>query len=240
MIIMLMPMTRKRRLTVMMKWSREESQVFNPTGNCRGLNGRFCLCLRLCLYICLCVHHVHVKASPWVKTISIQPAFSVFISIIIDWHCVTLWLSWAGNREWEIMYSNRREIMSSYGAISKWPSGKWLPRSQKWMKKNSDKSHSSIGMFPHRFGCFLPSVIHLASEKLILPIFSMLRGVAVSVCFPEVRNRKQTESGLGGCACSNKAWLHGSTRLPIPFFCPSWSPSALPLLLRSVSREVHV
>ena len=59
----------------------------------RGLNGRFCLCLRLCLYICLCVHHVHVKASPWVKTISIQPAFSVFISIIIDWHCVTLWLS---------------------------------------------------------------------------------------------------------------------------------------------------
>ena len=64
------------------------------------------------------------------------------------------------------------------------------------MKKNSDKSHSSIGMFPHRFGCFLPSVTHLASEKLILPNFSMLRGVAVSVCFPEVRNRKQTESGL--------------------------------------------
>ena len=64
------------------------------------------------------------------------------------------------------------------------------------MKKNSDKSHSSIGMFPHRFGRFLPSVTHLASEKLILPNFSMLRGVAVSVCFPEVRNRKQTESGL--------------------------------------------
>ena len=63
-------------------------------------------------------------------------------------------------------------------------------------EKNSDKSHSSIGMFPHRFGRFLPSVTHLASEKLILPNFSMLRGVAVSVCFPEVRNRKQTESGL--------------------------------------------
>ena len=154
MIIMLMMMTSKRRLTVMMKWSREESQVFNPTGNCRGLNGRFCLCLRLCLYICLCVHHVHVKASPWVKTISIQPAFSVFISIIIDWHCVTLWLSWAGNREWEIMYSNRREIMSSYGAISKWPSGKWLPRSQKWMKKNSDKFHSPSDMLFRRFGGF--------------------------------------------------------------------------------------
>ena len=107
-----------------------------------------------CLYICLCVHHVHVKASPWVKTISIQPAFSVFISIIIDWHCVTLWLSWAGNREWEIMYSNRREIMSSYGAISKWPSGKWLPRPQKWMKKNSDKFHSPSDMLFRRFGGF--------------------------------------------------------------------------------------
>ena len=45
-------------------------------------------------------------------------------------------------------------------------------------------------------GVFLPLVIHLPSEKLILPNFSMLRGVAVSVCFPEVRNRKQTESGL--------------------------------------------
>ena len=149
-----MMMTRKRRLTVMMKWSREELQVFNPTGNCRGLNGRFCLCLRLCLYICLCVHHVHVKASPWVKTISIQPAFSVFISIIIAWHCWTLWLSWAGNREWEIMYSNRREIMSSYGAISKWPSGKWLPRPQKWMKKNSDKFSWDLGIWCHRLGRF--------------------------------------------------------------------------------------
>ena len=50
------------------------------------------------------------------------------------------------------------------------------------MKKNSDKSHSSIGMFPHRFGCFLPSVTHLASEKSILPNFSMLRGVAILDC----------------------------------------------------------
>ena len=49
------------------------------------------------------------------------------------------------------------------------------------MKKNSDKSHSSIGMFPHRFGRFLPSVTHLASENLILPNFSMLRGVAVGL-----------------------------------------------------------
>ena len=44
--------------------------------------------------------------------------------------------------------------MSSYGAISKWPSGKWLPRSQKWMKKNSDKFHSPSDMLLRRFGGF--------------------------------------------------------------------------------------
>ena len=42
-------------------------------------------------------------------------------------------------------------------------------------------------------GVFLPLVIHLPSEKSILPKFSSLRGVAVSVSFP----RKETECGLG-------------------------------------------
>ena len=41
-------------------------------------------------------------------------------------------------------------------------------------------------------GVFLPLVIHLPSEKSILPKFSSLRGVAVSVSFP----RKETECGL--------------------------------------------
>ena len=36
----------------------------------------------------------------------------------------------------------------------------------------------------------------LPSEKSILPYFSVPRGVAISVPFPEVRNRKGTESGL--------------------------------------------
>ena len=39
---------------------------------------------------------------------------------------------------------------------------------------------------------------HLPSEKLILPYFSSLSMVAVSVPFPEVGNRKGTESGLVG------------------------------------------
>ena len=37
---------------------------------------------------------------------------------------------------------------------------------------------------------------HLPSEKSILPFFSGPRGVAISVPFPEVRNRKGAESGL--------------------------------------------
>ena len=41
-----------------------------------------------------------------------------------------------------------------------------------------------------------PMEVHLPSEKLVLPYFSSPRGVATSVPFPEVRNRKGTESGL--------------------------------------------
>ena len=46
-------------------------------------------------------------------------------------------------------------------------------------------------------GAFCPMVVHLPSEKSILPYFSGPRGVAISVPFPEVRNRKGAESGLG-------------------------------------------
>ena len=41
-----------------------------------------------------------------------------------------------------------------------------------------------------------PMGVHLPSEKLVLPYFSSPRGVATSVPFPEVRNRKGTESSL--------------------------------------------
>ena len=60
------------------------------------------------------------------------------------------------------------------------------------MKKNSDKFSWDLGIWCHRLGFFLPLVIHLSSEKSILPKFSSLRGVAVSVSFP----RKETECGL--------------------------------------------
>ena len=46
-------------------------------------------------------------------------------------------------------------------------------------------------------GAFWYLGTHLPSEKSILPYFSSLSMVAISVSFPEVRNRKETESGLG-------------------------------------------
>ena len=91
-----------------------------------------------------------------------------------------------------------------FSATKKLPWRKWLPRPQKWMEKNSDKSHGSTGMFPHRFGRFLPQVGHLPSEKSILLDFSSSRVVAISVPFPEVQNRKGAESGLGGVG--SNAW----------------------------------
>ena len=47
-------------------------------------------------------------------------------------------------------------------------------------------------------GAFCPMVVHLPSEKSILPYFSGPRGVAILVPFPEVRNRKGAENGVAG------------------------------------------
>ena len=46
-------------------------------------------------------------------------------------------------------------------------------------------------------GAFWSLQAHLPSVKSILPYFSSPSMVAISVSFPEVRNRKDTESGLG-------------------------------------------
>ena len=49
---------------------------------------------------------------------------------------------------------------------------------------------------PIDFGVFWIISDWLPGEKLILLYFSMSRGVAESVPFPEVQNRKGAESGL--------------------------------------------
>ena len=56
------------------------------------------------------------------------------------------------------------------------------PTATKVNGKNSDKSHGSTGMFPHRLGVFLPLVGHLPSENSILSNFSSPRGVAILGC----------------------------------------------------------
>ena len=55
---------------------------------------------------------------------------------------------------------------------------KVAPTATKLNEKNSDKSHGSTDMFPHRFERFLLLVDHIPSEKLILLDFSSSRAVA--------------------------------------------------------------
>ena len=46
------------------------------------------------------------------------------------------------------------------------------------------------------FSAFWSVEVHFHNENLILPYFSSLSMVAISVPFPEARNREGTESGL--------------------------------------------
>ena len=63
-------------------------------------------------------------------------------------------------------------------------------------KKVVASSNDSLACALIDLGAFWSVVAQLPSEKLILPYFSSLSMVAVSVPFPEVRSRKGTESGL--------------------------------------------
>ena len=64
------------------------------------------------------------------------------------------------------------------------------------VKKFQPTSTSSLACVLTNLDAFCPMEVHLPGEKSILPYFSSPRGVAISVPFPEVRNRKGTESGL--------------------------------------------
>ena len=63
-------------------------------------------------------------------------------------------------------------------------------------KKVVTGSNDSLACALIDLGAFGSMGVHLPSEKPILPYFSSLSMVAVSVPFPEVRSRKGTESGL--------------------------------------------
>ena len=89
-------------------------------------------------------------------------------------------------------------------------------------KKILTSSTCSLACLSTNLGAFCPMVVHLPSEKSILPYFSGPRGVAISVPFPEVRNRKGAESGL---LCSTKAHIAPTVNLVAqirpakPLFC---------------------
>ena len=75
-----------------------------------------------------------------------------------------------------------------------WKSDSWGLDSER--KKVLASSPGALACTLMDLGVFGSVGTHFPSEKLILPYFSSLSMVAVSVPFPEVRNRKGTESGL--------------------------------------------
>ena len=81
-------------------------------------------------------------------------------------------------------------------------------------KKILTSSTCSLACLSSNLGAFCPMVVHLPSEKSILPYFSGPRGVAISVPFPEVRSWKGTESGL----------LHGIQMWNVLQLAINWNP----------------
>ena len=75
-----------------------------------------------------------------------------------------------------------------------WESDSWGLDSER--KKVLASSPGALACTLMDLGVFGSVGTHFPSEKLILPYFSSPSMVAVSVPFPEVRNRKGTESGL--------------------------------------------
>ena len=63
-------------------------------------------------------------------------------------------------------------------------------------KKISTSSQPPLACVLLLLAVFWCHLVNFPSVKLILPYFSSLSMVAISVSFPEVRNRKETESGL--------------------------------------------
>ena len=68
-------------------------------------------------------------------------------------------------------------------------------------KKVLTSANDSLACALIDLGVFCPMVDHLPCVKLILSYFSSPRGVAISVPFPEVRNRKGLRAVYPGPDC---------------------------------------
>ena len=111
------------------------------------------------------------------------------------------------------MKAGPREIhLVLFSALSAFePSHSWkrARHCQESGRKNLKSSVASLACLVIDFGSQWGLLTYFHGEKLILPNFSMSSGVATSVSFPEVRNRKETESGLA--AAHKPSRDHGVT-----------------------------
>ena len=96
-----------------------------------------------------------------------------------------------------------------FSATKKLPWGKWLPRPQKWMEKNSDKSHGSTGMFPHQFGRFFAPSGPSSQWKFNSLKFFQPQGCRHSWLWISQPSRL----GYSEHACTREALDHSSERI---------------------------
>ena len=145
---------------------------------------------------------------------------------VVGEECVKYWC-------WEIWNGSERNLKSQLW----WVLQQMQDDVQKSDSHSQDSERKKVLASPNDslacafidLGAFWSVVAHLPSENLVLPYFSSLSMVAVSVPFPEVRSRKGTESGLlqRGDAAAGHIGQQGAS-LP---WCHGWrQPSSVPSL----------
>ena len=123
----------------------------------------------------------------------IKIAFIAEVPTAECWGCVILEIQYARNMK---VLTKRNPIWPCL--VQKWASLQktgFYALNSEW-KKVPAGSHSSLAHGFLLLAAFWCLLVHFLGEKSILPYFSSLSMVAISVSFPEVRNRKGTESGL--------------------------------------------
>ena len=130
----------------------------------------------------------------WMQVIlCIKIAFIAEVPTAECWGCVILEIQYARNMK---VLTERNPIWPCL--VQKWASLQktgFYALNSEW-KKVPAGSHSSLAHAFLLLAALWCHLVHFQGKKSILPYFSSLSIVAISVSFPEVRNRKETESGL--------------------------------------------
>ena len=114
---------------------------------------------------------------------------------------VNIWPKTSQNRWWHNGYAEVELDFSDFNFMHYWSGGSFLPdahsifseRSWNWNLKRPNSTSACVII---DFGRCWSRFSRFQGEKSNLSYFSMRRGVAGSVSFPKVRNRKKAESGL--------------------------------------------